>query len=256
MTAADHRGDTRLASARSSGNSTKPRPPRVPACGLPALRRDLRNGYEPGRRAPRERTGHGNASVRCASPDARTHAGGHRLPHRWAGHHGGSAELLAAEAQRRGVPLYFALARTARGGRVDEHPRGQDALAGPAADAVHGQRAAGSFPARDRRCRSNSGAAPRGWRRRGCAARRVEYPAVVCAGHRGRSGADAAGVPRGRGRGATDRRLHHAGRRTNEVEVLYYQGALQWGYRYLLAALEGDPSFHLTSILNPPWACG
>ena len=36
-----------------------------------------------------------------------------------------------------------------------------------------------------------------------------------------------------------------------KIEVLYYQGALQWGYRYLLAALEGDPSFHLTSILNP-----
>ncbi len=36
-----------------------------------------------------------------------------------------------------------------------------------------------------------------------------------------------------------------------KVEVLYYQGALQWGYRYLLAALEGDPSFHMTSILNP-----
>ena len=36
-----------------------------------------------------------------------------------------------------------------------------------------------------------------------------------------------------------------------KIEVLYYQGALQWGYRYLLAALEGDPSFHMTSILNP-----
>ena len=36
-----------------------------------------------------------------------------------------------------------------------------------------------------------------------------------------------------------------------QVEVLYYQGALQWGYRYLLAALESDPSFRVTSILNP-----
>lgn len=35
------------------------------------------------------------------------------------------------------------------------------------------------------------------------------------------------------------------------TEVLYYQGALQWGYRYLLAALESEPSFHMTSILNP-----
>jgi hypothetical protein len=35
------------------------------------------------------------------------------------------------------------------------------------------------------------------------------------------------------------------------VDVLYYQGALQWGYRFLRAALETDPSFHLTSILNP-----
>ena len=36
-----------------------------------------------------------------------------------------------------------------------------------------------------------------------------------------------------------------------KVEVLYYQGALQWGYRYLLAALESDPSFHVTGVLNP-----
>jgi hypothetical protein len=36
-----------------------------------------------------------------------------------------------------------------------------------------------------------------------------------------------------------------------KVDVLYYQGALQWGYRYLLAALESDASFHLESILNP-----
>ncbi|MGC3990049.1 MAG: hypothetical protein QM796_10300 [Chthoniobacteraceae bacterium] len=36
-----------------------------------------------------------------------------------------------------------------------------------------------------------------------------------------------------------------------KVPVLYYQGALQWGYRYLLTALESDPSFQMTSILNP-----
>jgi len=36
-----------------------------------------------------------------------------------------------------------------------------------------------------------------------------------------------------------------------KVEILYYQGALQWGFRFLRAALENDPSFHMTSILNP-----
>ncbi len=36
-----------------------------------------------------------------------------------------------------------------------------------------------------------------------------------------------------------------------KVEVLYYQGALQWGYRFLRGALETDPSFRLTAILNP-----
>jgi hypothetical protein len=36
-----------------------------------------------------------------------------------------------------------------------------------------------------------------------------------------------------------------------KMQVLYYQGALQWGYRYLLTALESDPSFQLMSILNP-----
>jgi len=35
------------------------------------------------------------------------------------------------------------------------------------------------------------------------------------------------------------------------VDILYYQGALQWGYRFLRGALESDSSFQLTSILNP-----
>ena len=35
------------------------------------------------------------------------------------------------------------------------------------------------------------------------------------------------------------------------MEVLYYQGALQWGYRFLRGALETDPSFRLTAVLNP-----
>ena len=34
------------------------------------------------------------------------------------------------------------------------------------------------------------------------------------------------------------------------VNVLYYQGALQWGYRFLLSALRSDPSFTLTSLLQ------
>ena len=35
------------------------------------------------------------------------------------------------------------------------------------------------------------------------------------------------------------------------VNLLYYQGALQWGYRFLRSALESDPSFRVTAILNP-----
>jgi uncharacterized membrane protein len=35
------------------------------------------------------------------------------------------------------------------------------------------------------------------------------------------------------------------------VDILYYQGALQWGYRFLQAALQSDPSFQMASILNP-----
>ncbi len=47
-----------------------------------------------------------------------------------------------------------------------------------------------------------------------------------------------------------------AGRTTRVVEntsvdLLYYQGALQWGYRFLRGALESDPSFRVTAILNP-----
>ena len=35
------------------------------------------------------------------------------------------------------------------------------------------------------------------------------------------------------------------------VNVLYYQGTLQWGYRFLRSALASDPGFRMTSILNP-----
>ncbi len=47
-----------------------------------------------------------------------------------------------------------------------------------------------------------------------------------------------------------------AGRTTRVVEntsvdLLYYQGALQWGYRFLRGALESDPSFRVSAILNP-----
>ena len=35
------------------------------------------------------------------------------------------------------------------------------------------------------------------------------------------------------------------------IDVLYYQGALQWGYRYLRLALASEPAFRMTSILNP-----
>ena len=35
------------------------------------------------------------------------------------------------------------------------------------------------------------------------------------------------------------------------MEVLYYQGALQWGYRFLRGALESDPSFRVVAVLNP-----
>ncbi len=35
------------------------------------------------------------------------------------------------------------------------------------------------------------------------------------------------------------------------MNVLYYEGALQWGYRFLRDALESDPSFNLTVVLNP-----
>jgi len=36
-----------------------------------------------------------------------------------------------------------------------------------------------------------------------------------------------------------------------KIRVLFYQGALDWGFRYLIDALETDPSFDLTSLINP-----
>jgi hypothetical protein len=55
------------------------------------------------------------------------------------------------------------------------------------------------------------------------------------------------------GSGATAQSASRTVQVANEttVNVLYYQGALQWGFRFLRNALEGDPSFHLTAILNP-----
>jgi len=50
------------------------------------------------------------------------------------------------------------------------------------------------------------------------------------------------------------RQLAHCTTRVIEkekIDVLYYQGALQWGYRFLLTALQSDPSFNMESILNP-----
>lgn len=38
---------------------------------------------------------------------------------------------------------------------------------------------------------------------------------------------------------------HHA------LDILYYQGALQWGYRFLRLALANDPNFRMTGIINP-----
>jgi hypothetical protein len=54
----------------------------------------------------------------------------------------------------------------------------------------------------------------------------------------------------------TGPRQQVAGRTTRvvesaSVELLYYQGALQWGYRFLRGALESDPGFRVTAILNP-----
>ncbi len=36
-----------------------------------------------------------------------------------------------------------------------------------------------------------------------------------------------------------------------KVSVLYYQGALDWGYRFLASALARDPSFQMTAVFNP-----
>jgi len=36
-----------------------------------------------------------------------------------------------------------------------------------------------------------------------------------------------------------------------KIRVLFYQGALDWGFRYLIDALQTDPSFDLTSLINP-----
>jgi hypothetical protein len=36
-----------------------------------------------------------------------------------------------------------------------------------------------------------------------------------------------------------------------KIHVLFYQGALDWSFRYLIDALETDPSFDLTSLINP-----
>lgn len=36
-----------------------------------------------------------------------------------------------------------------------------------------------------------------------------------------------------------------------KIRVLFYQGALDWGFRYLIDALQTDSSFELTTLINP-----
>jgi uncharacterized membrane protein len=38
---------------------------------------------------------------------------------------------------------------------------------------------------------------------------------------------------------------------TNQVNVLYYQGTLDWGFRYINTALQRDASFTVTNLVNP-----
>ncbi len=165
----------------------------------------------------------------------------------------GNAEVLAAEAQRRGVPLYFA-------------PGSNRALAGellniravkaPSQVLRQTQFTAGAlleiYSAREQevpvelwsgptrlaaaRLRTRAGANTLPWNVQVTAKEPGAMPLEF------RAGAGEAQQIVACTTQVVDR---------TKVEVLYYQGALQWGYRYLLAALEGDPSFHMTSILNP-----
>ena len=166
---------------------------------------------------------------------------------------GDNADLLAAEAQRRGVPLYFALGtnRTVPGERLNIR-----AVKAPSQvlrqtkftasvlleiSSAHEQDVpvelwSGQKQIASARLHTRAGPNTLPWN------------VPVTAGEPGamplefRAGAD----PRQQVAACTTQVVERT-----KVEVLYYQGALQWGYRYLLAALETDPSFHMTSILNP-----
>ncbi|MCE0521992.1 MAG: hypothetical protein LV480_03680 [Methylacidiphilales bacterium] len=37
----------------------------------------------------------------------------------------------------------------------------------------------------------------------------------------------------------------------DKVQILFYQGTLDWGFRFINSALQGDPSFALTGLFNP-----
>ena len=111
MTAADHRGVTRLAAAtqlwkQHEAQADKAFPRTVYRHFAVAAAADA--SLDAALRAERARAG--NPPLRRAPPDARTHAGGHRLPHRRVGHHG-RQRRSSSRRKRNGAAcrLYFAL---------------------------------------------------------------------------------------------------------------------------------------------------
>ena len=166
---------------------------------------------------------------------------------------GSDAGDLIADAQNRGVPLYFVAAQNR--GRPAEQLHIRD-LKAPSrvlrnskftASAVleistpRGREVPVELWSGEKRLASSTLQARAGWNV-------LPWSVEVASGEPGRMPLEfRLGTGELQQAAATTTRIADR----TKINVLYYQGALQWGYRFLLSALQTDPSFRVTSLLNP-----
>lgn len=166
---------------------------------------------------------------------------------------GGDASRLVNQAQRQGVPVYFIAAKNRT--RVGES-LGIREIRTPARVLRHSQFAVGAVLeivsakestvpvdlwSGDRKIASTKISAHAGWN---VVPWTTEIPS-------GEPGAMPLEFRLGEGKAVQIAAGTTRVVEKNTVDVLFYQGALQWGYRFFLMALQSDPGFKVNSILNP-----
>jgi hypothetical protein len=164
-----------------------------------------------------------------------------------------NADRLAAEAQQRGVPIYFATGNNrAHSGELLNIRE----VKAPAVVLRHAEFTAsvvidaGAAQATEIPVELYSGQSRLAYARLPVSAglNTIPWAVPITAGEAGKMGLE---FRVGEGSRQQTASCNTYVKDHTSVRLLYYQGALQWGYRFLLAALQSDPSFQMTSILNP-----